>query len=90
MGKTNWFHRHLNWTMTIVGYGPLLPVIIVYCITHSDIFLGIYLTAWALAIMVTSGWVLVQKGRSLGYLAYLIIIPWGPLKIISLDNLKEW
>jgi hypothetical protein len=98
MDKVSWFRKHLNWTLVIVCFGPLLPVVIGYkapssAITSSDTFMGImgiFLIVWAVAIVVTCRWVTMQKGQSLFNMFYLLIFPWGIFHILGLKNLKNW
>jgi predicted membrane channel-forming protein YqfA (hemolysin III family) len=82
----SWFLRHLNWALAMVLVVPVLPVVIVYNTLHSDMFLGIYVITWALAIVVTCGWVIKQKGRSLFNMLYLLLTIWGIIYILGLKN----
>jgi len=64
----SWFKRHLNWTLVIAWL--LLSLLACFVLSMIGWF-GIL--AYLLMILVVSGWVLKQKGRSLTNLLWFLL-----------------
>ena len=61
----NWFQRHLNWT-ALLGY--LLPFILFNVLFWSGNLLNGHVVIGGIFTLFISAWVIVGKGRRLGWL----------------------
>ena len=83
----SWFKQHLNWSLIIIWFVPALLLIpLLNTVSDTNSFLNIYMTVYGLAILVVSGWVLKQKGRSLFNLFWLVLSWIGIIIILCLEN----
>ena len=94
--KKNWFERHLNWTVVIASFIPvLIGNITILTVAYfpnlfSDVAIFILVTvgfiAYPIIILVVGIWALRQKGRSLWWL--FLVVPFGWLPYACLKNKK--
>lgn len=96
--RINWFQQHLNWTLTFAII-LLLSLNGFALIKKEDMSMYVYFVFFILLLltlaifMITGGFVLTQKGRSLWYLA-LILIPGvgffvAPITWLCLSNISR-
>jgi len=79
----NWFKRHLNWTLTLT---LLVALLFVSTTTGAPAITEFMVRGIAtIASFAVAGWVIRQKGRSLGWLL-MGLIPFG---FVSWFFLKE-
>jgi len=87
MTYPNWFKRHLNLTLVITTFSPLLVAGIIGALI-GDWALPIgFLTAYVV-MAVGAGWVLHRKARSLFWL-FLFFVPFGFWILLLLGNKSE-
>jgi len=79
----NWFERHLNWTLGLIGFAGAF-LILQACMSIGFDNLG-YLLGCALMIWVTF-WYIKKKGRSYKHLLWLIIPAVGQIILLYLAN----
>lgn len=95
----SWFQRHLNWTLVIiwlllwpVGFaiGFFMAATGIYPEVFGDADLAAIEYLFNLVVLVISGgWILRQKNRSLWWVIVLLI-PFGWIVFLALDNRTEW
>ena len=92
---TNWFQRHLNWTLVIALVVINAATFVIICLAYyymveedADGVYGLCVIANILLTAVSGGWVLSQKGRSL---LWLLLSPFwiGWVVWLALDNKKQ-
>lgn len=64
----NWFEKHLNWTYVLVYVLIIAVRFLVVAVGGSDLFFGIIYIVGIVFILIVSGWIIQQKGRSLWWL----------------------
>lgn len=89
---TNWFEKHLNWTVTL---GVLVANIVFFALISILLIMSIELTDEALRLLAyviglvvllpVVGWVLRKKNRS-PYWLFLLVIPLGLILLLLLEN----
>ena len=91
-GGSNWFQRHLNWTVmlsAIVGYGIAFGVTeVLFAIdpyTPDAVFSFATFAIVAAIVLPVGAWVLRQKGRRLWWL-FVLFVPIGWIWFLLLDN----
>lgn len=82
--KSNWFQKHLNLTLIIAWVGGL-----VFLFLPS---VGFWPTPTILIVLLVSGWVLNEKGRSLGHLLWLLFPLFGivPFVVFLVLENQRW
>ncbi len=92
MAKPNWFRRHLNWVafLALVAQYPLIIAVEALILfinprISTETVNAIAFVVAGLSVLVISGWVLVEKNRSLWYLPWLAI-PLGWIVFLFLEN----
>jgi len=91
--ESNWFERHLNWTMVLGVVGAYLAVFIaVFAIVLFDPYVsdvalsGIGLIITLVILIPVWGWALRRKNRSLWWLPLGLFVPFGFIVLLWLEN----